>query len=79
MEGRIRKNNVRIVGVAEMPGSSSTTAVSKLLQEVLKMERELRVDRFHRSLAPRRPGGNPRAIIVRMHYYQDREEILKKA
>ncbi|CAM4608411.1 unnamed protein product [Leuciscus chuanchicus] len=43
------------------------------------MERELRVDRSHRRLAPRRPGGNPRAIIVRMHYYQDREEILKKA
>ncbi|XP_016094918.1 uncharacterized protein [Sinocyclocheilus grahami] len=77
-EGRMRRNKVRIVGVAETPGSSNMAAVCKLLQEALNIERELQIDRSHRSLTPKRPGGNPRAIIVRMHYYQDREEILKK-
>lgn len=42
LEGRMRKAN--IAGVAGKLGSSFTTAVSKLLKEVLQMDRDLHVD-----------------------------------
>lgn len=79
MEGRMRRSNIRIMGVPEGPDSSSTTAVSALLREALGMDKDVIVDRSHRSLAPRRPGGNPRAIIAKLHYYQDCVEILRRA
>lgn len=52
LEGRMRRGDIRIAGVAETTGSSSTTAVSKLLKEVQQMDRDPRVDRSHCSLAP---------------------------
>lgn len=79
LEGRMRRGNIRIAGVAETTGSSSTTVVSKLLKEVLQMDRDLRVDRSHHSLAPRKPGGRPRVIIAKMHHFQDCIDILRRA
>lgn len=79
MEGRIRRGDVRIAGVAEKPGSSSVTAVSKLLTEVLQMDRDLKADRAYHSLAPKRSDGRPRVIIAKMHHDQDCMEILKRA
>ncbi len=79
LEGQMRRGNIRITGVDEKPGSSSTTAVSKLLKEILQMDKAPQVDRSHRSLAPRRPGGRPRVIIAKMHYYQECMDILKRA
>lgn len=38
MEGRMRRGNIRIMVVAEQPGSGSPTAVSKLLKEGLRMD-----------------------------------------
>ena len=79
LEGRMRRGNVRIAGLAEKPGASSATAVSKLLREVLQMDRDLQVDRTHRSLAPKRSDGRPRVIIAKMHHDQDCMDILKRA
>ncbi|KAL0149542.1 hypothetical protein M9458_055069, partial [Cirrhinus mrigala] len=78
MEGRMRRSNIRILNVAEGPGSSSPDSVSKLLKEVLGMDREVLVDRSHRGLQPRQPGGKPRGIVAKLHYYKDCVEILRK-
>lgn len=79
MEGRSRRCNIRIIGVPETPDSSSTTSVSKLLTEVLQLEKEPLIDRSHRSLGPKKPGGKPRAIVAKLHYYQDVVQILRRA
>jgi len=79
LEGRMRRGNIRIVGVPEQPGSSSTTAVSKLLKETLRMDKEIKIDRSHRSLGSRKPGDKPRAIIAKLHYDGDCMEILRRA
>lgn len=77
MEGRQRRCNIRIVGVAETDGSSSTAAVSSLLKETLQLDRDVLVDRSHRSLATRQ-NGRTRAIIAKLHYHQDCAEILSR-
>lgn len=79
MEGRMQRGNIRITGVPEQPGSSSPAAVSKLLREVLEMDRDVKIDRSHRSLVPRKPGDKPRTIIAKLHYDGDCMEILRKA
>lgn len=79
MEGRMRRSNIRILNVAEGPGSSSPDSVSKLLKEVLEIDREILVDRSHRGLQPKQPGGKPRVIVAKLHYYRDCVEILRRA
>ncbi|KAL0147726.1 hypothetical protein M9458_056965, partial [Cirrhinus mrigala] len=49
----------------------SIVAVSKLLKEVLSLEKDILIDRSHRSLTPKKPNGKPRVIIAKLHYYQD--------
>ena len=79
MEGRMRRCNIRIIGVPETPDSSTTTSVSKLLSEVLQLDKEPLIDRSHRSSGPKKPGGKPRAIVAKLHYYQDCVQILQRA
>ena len=79
MEGRMRRCNIRILGVAETDGSSSTVSVSRLLREILQLDKDVLVDRSHRSLGPRRPDGKPRAIVAKLHYYQDCVDVLSRA
>lgn len=79
MEGRMRRGNIRIMGVAEQPGSSSPAAVSKLLKEVLRMDKEVTVERSHRSLTQRRPDGKPRVIIAKLHNDGDAMDVLRRA
>lgn len=79
MEGRMRRGNIRIMGVAEQPGSSSPAAVSKLLKEVLRMDKEVLIERSHRSLTQRRPDGKPRVIIAKLHNDGDAMDVLRRA
>lgn len=65
LEGRMRRGNIWIAGVPEQPGSSSPTAISKLLRELLQMEKEGLVERSHRSLMQRKPGDKPYVIIAK--------------
>ncbi|KAI2645987.1 LINE-1 retrotransposable element ORF1 protein [Labeo rohita] len=76
MEGRMRRSNIRILNVAEESGSCTPTSVSKLLKDTLKMNKEVLIDRSHRTLQAKRADGKPRAIIAKKHYYQDCVEIL---
>lgn len=43
------------------------------------MDRDLKVNRAHRSLTPKRSDGRPRVIIAKMHHNQDCMDILKRA
>ncbi|KAL0153991.1 hypothetical protein M9458_050704 [Cirrhinus mrigala] len=63
----------------EETGLSSIVAVSKLLKEVLSLEKDILIDRSHRSLTPKKPNGKPRVIIAKLHYYQDCVEVLCQA
>lgn len=78
-EGRKRRANIHIIGIPEGLDSSSSTAVSVLLREVLGMDKDVIVDRSHRSPIPRNSGGNPCTAIAKLHYYQDCVEILRCA
>uniref|UniRef100_A0A3B3B532 L1 transposable element RRM domain-containing protein n=1 Tax=Oryzias melastigma TaxID=30732 RepID=A0A3B3B532_ORYME len=71
LEGRMRRGNIRIIGVAETQGSSTPEAVSSLLKEVLRLGREVRVDRSHRSLTQRRP--------AKLNSEEDAADILRRA
>uniref|UniRef100_A0AAR2JRM7 L1 transposable element RRM domain-containing protein n=1 Tax=Pygocentrus nattereri TaxID=42514 RepID=A0AAR2JRM7_PYGNA len=79
MEGRMRRSNIRLLNVAEVDGSSTPTSVSKLIKEVLKMDKDVLIDRSHRTLQVKRADGKPRAIVAKLHYYQDCVEILRLA
>lgn len=79
MEGRLRRCNIHILGVAEEPGASCPASVSKLLKEVLHLEKDVLIDRSHRGLTPRKPNGKPRVVIAKLHYYQDCVDVLRRA
>lgn len=78
MEGRMRRANIRILNVPEESGACTPTNVSKLLKDTLKMEKDVLIDRSHRALQAKRADGKPRAIIAKLHYYQDCVEILRR-
>ena len=78
LEGRMRRRNIRIVGVPEKPGSNSTTAVSKLLKETLQMDKDITIVRSHHSLGSRKPGDKLMPLFAKLHY-DDCMEILRRA
>lgn len=79
MEGRMRRCNIRIVGIPEEPGSCSTTSVSRILKDVLHLQKDILVDRSHRGFGPRKPNGKPRVVIAKLHYFQDCVDVLRRA
>lgn len=83
LEGRSRRNNIRVWGVPEGTEKDSTPEfIERLIREELKLDEDasLQIQRAHRALAQRpAPDKNPRAIIVNFLQYQTKEDILKKA
>ncbi|CAL1609954.1 unnamed protein product [Knipowitschia caucasica] len=79
MEGRMRRGNIRVSGVSEAQGSSTPEAVSSLLKEVFRLDREVRVERSHRIGPVRNAGDRPRVIIARLNSEGDAEDILRRA
>ena len=80
LEGRSRRNNVRIVRIPESPGSCSTSAISALLKDAFNLEKAPLVDRSQRSIQPAPQGGGPaRTVIAHLHYYKDCNDILRRA
>lgn len=79
MEGRMRRGNIRVVGLVEQPNSSSPAELSRIIKQVLQWDRDVKIDRSHRG-APRKPGDDrPRVIIAKMHYDGDAVDILRRA
>lgn len=61
-------------------GNGRAKFITKLLQEVLRLEEIPRLDRTHRSLRARpKDGEPPRPIGIYVHYFQTRNQILRKA
>lgn len=85
LEGRSRRDNIRIHGVkegAEENASSMVSFVERLLRENLELPAsfELRVERAHRAIMPQPPpDASPRSIVVKMSSYRMKEEILRLA
>ncbi|XP_036069352.1 cAMP responsive element modulator b [Oryzias melastigma] len=84
LEGRSRRQNVRILGVPESTeGGSPSKFFSNLLCEVFGAEilpTPPEIDRAHRSLAAEPAAGqSPRLVILRLHRFQTKELIVREA
>ncbi|CAM4735464.1 unnamed protein product [Leuciscus chuanchicus] len=81
LEARSRRNNLRITGTKERRknGKRATDFISQCLKEMLGLDKPPLLDRAHRTLRVR-PGNSdpPRGFVIRCHYYQEKEEILRK-
>lgn len=81
LESRSRRQNLRIIRVPEgAEGASATRFMADFFTEVLGPENftsPVIIDRAHRSLASKpKSGGRPRPILVRLHYFAEKERIL---
>lgn len=77
-ENRSRRRNIRVVGITEgTEGRNPTEFMATFLQDVLSGEtfdRPPIIDMAHRPLAVKpQPCHPPRAMLVRLHYFQTKE------
>lgn len=82
LEGRSRRNNIRILGIPEgSEGPRPTEFVAGLLQNMLHLDEKPALDRAHRSLRPRAKDTTtpPRPFIVCVNQFQMRNDILRIA
>lgn len=81
LENRSRRNNLRIVGIAEgEEGRTPTTFISNLLKDLFDFEDQPLIDRAHRlSQAKQKTGQPPRPFILRVHFFHVKEQILRRA
>lgn len=81
LEGRSRRNNIRIIGIAEgLEMTKPRDFIATLLKDVLALDETPLIDRAHRTLRQRpNPHEPPRPFVIRLHYYHVLEEILRKA
>ncbi|XP_024858516.1 uncharacterized protein LOC112449922, partial [Kryptolebias marmoratus] len=82
LEGRSRRQNIRIVGIKEGEEDGHPTEfVSKLISELLghdNFPKPVKVDRAHRGLRPKPlPNDRLRIIIARVHNDRDVMNILR--
>lgn len=82
LEGRSRRNNIKIVGIGEGEEKGRPTDfVSHLIPKLLGAEnfdKPVAIDRAHRSLQPMPAAGSKaRTIIACLHYAQEKEKILR--
>lgn len=69
------------MGVPEgKEGPNPRDFIARLLQEVLNLEEKPLIDRAHWSLKQRPgPHDTPWPFVLRLHYYQTLEDIMRKA
>lgn len=84
LEGRSRRNNVRIVGLPEsIEGPRPTTFFSEALMEIFGdqvLQNPPELDRAHRTLpAKPRQGDKPRPVIACFHRHQIKELVVREA
>lgn len=81
MESRMRRNNIRLLGIPEgVEGPRPTEYMAQLLQELLGLEEKPLLDRAHRTLRSRpRDGEPPRPFVIRVHFFHVRNDILRRS
>lgn len=84
LEGRSRRQNIRILGLPESTESGRPVDFfSGLLREVFgdkTLPSPPDIDRAHRTLnAKPAPGQRPRPVIIRLHRYQTKELLIREA
>lgn len=82
LEGRSRRNNIKIIGIPELEeGGKPTEFIETLIPKLLgddNFQSKVIIDRAHWILRPPSPeGARPRAIIARVHFYREKELILR--
>ncbi|KAJ3614353.1 hypothetical protein NHX12_017927 [Muraenolepis orangiensis] len=79
LEGRQRRNNIRVLGVPEgVEGPHPTEYMADLLGDLLQLVDKPVLDRAHRSSrAKPRAGEPPRPFVIRIHHFQTKELILR--
>ena len=79
LENRERRQNLRIRGVPESVTDKELRPYLLGLFVTLAPhipDIDWRLDRAHRSLAPKPPAGsNPRDVVVRFHFYESKEAL----
>lgn len=82
-ENRKRRNNIRIRGLPEATGDDDLLPSLRGIFNVLlgrTADHPLKIDRAHRDLRPRNLSSETlRDIICRVHYYEEKELIMRKA
>ena len=83
-EGRAHRDNLRIYGIPEdREGTDMAGFLGNLLKDALDLprDRDLRIERAHRALAPKPSGPQPkpRSIVVKFGSYRMKEEVLRRA
>lgn len=82
-ENRNRRNNIRIRGLPEATGDEDLLpSIQGIFNGLLGQaaDRPLKIDRVHRGLRPRNLSSDiPCDVICRVHYYEEKELVMKKA
>uniref|UniRef100_A0A8C9XNH6 L1 transposable element RRM domain-containing protein n=1 Tax=Sander lucioperca TaxID=283035 RepID=A0A8C9XNH6_SANLU len=81
LENRLRRNNLRIVSIAEgEEGKAPTEFISSLLEDLLNLDEKPLLDQAHRLALPKpKQGQAPRPFILRVHFFHVKEQILRLA
>lgn len=84
LEGRSRRNNIKIVGIPEGEEKGRPTEFISAIFPTLLGEshfpKPVVIDRAHRTLQPKpAEGARPRTFIARVHHYQEKETIMRLA
>nr|XP_021325840.1 uncharacterized protein LOC550357 isoform X2 [Danio rerio] len=84
LEGRSRRQNIRIVGLPEsIEGPRPTNFFSEMLAEVFGdqiLASPPELDRAHRIPAPKpAPGQRPRPVVLRFHRYQVKDLVVRES
>ncbi|XP_049897457.1 uncharacterized protein LOC126388379 [Epinephelus moara] len=82
LEGQSRRNKIVIDGIPEAPGESwadSEEKVKDMLKKKLQLQREIEVERAHRTGKPEAARERPRSIVVKFLRFKDKAAVLQRA
>lgn len=83
LEGRSRRNNIRIYGIPEgAEGTSAMAFIENFIKSEMEIDsgRDLGKERAHRALAPKPPStAPPRSMVVHFLQFSVKEKILRDA
>lgn len=82
LEGQSKRNNLIINGSSELPGETWDDTEKKIKNtfvEKLQLQRDMEVERAHRTGKSEPGRDSPRPIVVRFQKYKDKLAVLERA